>query len=157
DDRESARYSINKNFDLWAIDVKARKLRQLTSGPGPEVSPRFSPDGKRIACLSVPRKGSHRDVFNLAVVTLGEGGPRTEIVFDHHGPSGKDAPLPPPTFPLPDDCWDGDGHLVYHAAVGTGTQTVRIDTRTGKGEVLKVPPAKDYDSPRVDTFVGRVQ
>src|SRR5262249_56453026 len=68
-DRESVRYSINKNFDLWAIDVQTRAVRQLTSGPGPEVSPRFSPDGKRLACLTIPRKGSHMDVFNLAVVT----------------------------------------------------------------------------------------
>src|SRR6185436_19392480 len=50
-DRESARFSINKNYDLWAIEVESRALRRLTSGPGPEVSPRFSPDGKRIACL----------------------------------------------------------------------------------------------------------
>ena len=69
-ERESVRYSINRNFDLLAIDVASGKLRQLTHGAGPEVSPRFSPDGKSIACLSVPRSGSHRDVFNLAVVSL---------------------------------------------------------------------------------------
>src|SRR5260370_29852504 len=73
-DRESVRYSINKNFALWAVDARSGALRQLTTGPGPEVSPRFAPDGKRLLCLSIPRKGSHRDVFNLAVVTLGEGG-----------------------------------------------------------------------------------
>src|SRR5262249_8148129 len=39
DDRESVRYSINKNFDLWSIDVKSKEMKQLTSGPGPEVSP----------------------------------------------------------------------------------------------------------------------
>src|SRR5262249_5740141 len=85
-DRESVRYSINKDYDLWAIDVETHAARQLTSGPGPEVSPRFSPDGKRLACLSIPRKGSHMDVFNIAIVTLGEGGPRTEVLFDHHAP-----------------------------------------------------------------------
>ncbi len=62
-DRESVRYSINKNFDLWQIDVTAtadgkHAVRQLTTGPGPEVSPRVSSDGRRIVCLSVPRKGS---------------------------------------------------------------------------------------------------
>jgi len=44
-DRESVRYSINKDFDLWALDVRTRALQRLPSGPGPEVSPRFSPDG----------------------------------------------------------------------------------------------------------------
>src|SRR5262245_3325700 len=46
DDREAVRFSINKNFDIWGIDVATRKLQQLTGGAGPEVSPRFAPDGK---------------------------------------------------------------------------------------------------------------
>jgi Tol biopolymer transport system component len=151
-DRESVRYSINKNFDLWQIDVQSRALRQLTRGIGPEVSPRFSPDGKRIACLSIPRKGSHRDVFNLAVITLGAGGPRMEVVFDHHGPDAERALCPPPSFPLPTDCWDGD-HIVYHAAVGTTTQTIRIDPRSGRGGVLP-EPARD-EKADLSTFAGR--
>jgi Tol biopolymer transport system component len=70
-DREAVRSSINKNYDLWAVDVDSGAMRQLTSGPGPEVSPRFAPDGQRLACLSIPRRGSHLDVFNLAIITLG--------------------------------------------------------------------------------------
>jgi dipeptidyl aminopeptidase/acylaminoacyl peptidase len=151
-DRESVRYSINKNFDLWQIDAQTGADRQLTSGIGPEVSPRFSADGKHIACLSIPRKGSHRDVFNLAIVTLGPGGPRTEIVFDHHGPGSDKAPCPPPSFPLPLDCWDGD-HLVYQAAVGTTTQTIRIDPQTGKGG--PVPQSEKDDKADLATFSGR--
>ena len=138
-DRESVRFSINKDYDLWSIDVATRRQRRLTSGPGPEVSPRFAPDGKRLVCLSVPRKGSHRDVFNLAVVTLGEGGPRTELLFDHHGPDADKAPHAAPTFPLPEDCWDGHDRLVYNAEVGTRGETWRVEVRTGKGSAL--PPA----------------
>ena len=48
-DVEAVRYSINKNFDIWAIDVASGEQRQVTSGPGPEVSPRVSPDGSRLA------------------------------------------------------------------------------------------------------------
>jgi dipeptidyl aminopeptidase/acylaminoacyl peptidase len=138
-DRESVRYSINKNFDLWAIDATTGKMRQLTTGVGPEVSPRFSPDGKRIACLSVPRKGSHRDTFNLAIVTLGEGGPRTEVLFDHHGPGADNPPHPAPAFPLPEDCWEDNDHLIYNTDAGTRTEAVRLDLKTGKGTVIKEP------------------
>jgi dipeptidyl aminopeptidase/acylaminoacyl peptidase len=151
-DRESARYSINKNFDIYAIDVTTKKRRQLTSGPGPEVSPRFSPDGKRLVCLSVPRKGSHRDVFNIAIVTLGESGTRTEILFNHHGPGADKAPHRPPVFPLPEDCWDGPDHLVYRADVGTGSEVVRVDLRNGKGAPL--PTAKKASH---ETAAGRRQ
>jgi dipeptidyl aminopeptidase/acylaminoacyl peptidase len=138
EDRESARFSINKNYDLWAIDARTGALRQLTSGPGPEVSPRFSPDGKRLICLSGPRKGPHRDVFNFAVVTLGKSGPRTSVLFDHHGPDADTPPQPAPSFPLLEDCWDGENHLVYNAERGIRTAIVRVDLRTGKGTPLKL-------------------
>jgi len=151
-DRESVRYSINKNYDLWAIDVRTRALKQLTSGVGPEVSPRFAPDGKRLACLSVPRKGSHRDTFNLTIVTLGDSGARTAILFDHHGPDADHAPHLSPSFPLPEDCWDGDDHLVYRAEKGTETLTVRVNLRSGRGEVLKLP-----EQGSVDSVAGRLR
>jgi dipeptidyl aminopeptidase/acylaminoacyl peptidase len=72
-ERESVRFSINKNFDLWLIDLATGKQQQLTTGPGPEISPRVSPDGKSIACLSIPRKVTHCYVWNLAILSLGDG------------------------------------------------------------------------------------
>ena len=47
-DVESVRYSVNKNYDLWAIHVATGRQRQITYGLGPEVSPRLSPDGKQL-------------------------------------------------------------------------------------------------------------
>jgi dipeptidyl aminopeptidase/acylaminoacyl peptidase len=141
-DRESVRYSINKDFDLWAVDAGTGALRQLTTGPGPEVSPRFSPDGKRLLCLSIPRKGSHRDVFNLAVVTLGEGGARTAVLFDHHGPGADKPPHPAPVFPLPEDCWEDKEHVIYNADVGTGSAVVRVELRSAKGVTLEKPTGR---------------
>ena len=43
DDQESVRYSINKNYDLWEIDVATKNVRQLTDGYGPEFAPRGAP------------------------------------------------------------------------------------------------------------------
>jgi dipeptidyl aminopeptidase/acylaminoacyl peptidase len=127
-DRESARFSINKNFDLWSIDPETRGSRQLTFGPGPEVSPRFSPDGKRLACLSGPRKGTHMDVFNLAIVTLDEH-PHADIVADFHK---SDSRFPQaPIFPLREDCWEDNEHLVYTFARGVGNATVRVSVAAG--------------------------
>jgi len=135
-ERESVRYSINKNFDLWAIDVDTHAVRQLTAGSGPEVSPRFSPDGKRLACLSVPRQGSHRDVFNIAIVNAGRELSRPRLLFDHHGPESDRLPHPAPTFPLPDDCWEGDTMLYYTGEAGTSGGLVRVDISTGRGQFL---------------------
>jgi dipeptidyl aminopeptidase/acylaminoacyl peptidase len=132
DDRESVRYSINKNFDLWELDVATRDIRQLTFGPGPEVSPRFSPDGRLLACLSVPRRGPHSDVYNLAVVDLANDPPSMRIVYDHHNEPEFDPERPSPAFPLPEDCWEDGRRIVYQGFSGTETKTVRIDVETAE-------------------------
>ncbi len=134
DDRESVRYSINKNYDLWAIGVRSHKISRLTNGPGPEVSPRFSPDGKWLICLSVPRKGPHFDVFNLLRVQLGDAKPQAALLFDHHRAGHDDPPHPAPSFPLPENCWVDDHHVVYHTATGTTSKTVRVDIETAQAQ-----------------------
>jgi dipeptidyl aminopeptidase/acylaminoacyl peptidase len=141
-DRESVRFSINKNFDIWLLDPAGGKPRQLTREPGPEVSPRFAPDGKTLACLSIPRKGSHRDVFNLALVALTESEPSLRVVFNHHEADVR-APQLPPAFPLPDRCWQ-DGKVIYNAEDGTASRAVRVDVKTGVGSTdnADAPTAK---------------
>ena len=109
-DRESVRYSINKNFDLYLIDASSGKQTQLTTNPGPDVSPRWSPDGKQIAYLSSPRKGPHRDVFNVSVVTFGDGGATTRIVLDNHDPK-QTQNIFVPAFPLTPRCWIDDKRM----------------------------------------------
>jgi dipeptidyl aminopeptidase/acylaminoacyl peptidase len=147
DDVEAVRFSINKNFDLWMIDVATSAITQLTRGPGPEVSPRWSPDGRRLVCLSSPRKGPHSDVFNLLIVDLRGGQPQSRVVYDHHAPSASvtDAntdtaealpPHPYPSFPLPDVTWDDAQHVVIQAPVKTRTELVLVNLQTGNGQVL---------------------
>ncbi|MDB5312938.1 MAG: hypothetical protein JWO38_7140 [Gemmataceae bacterium] len=150
-DRESVRYSINKNYDLWLIDTTTRATRQLSNGPGPEVSPRVSPDGTQLVCLSVPRKGSHRDTFNLMLIDLNNG--KIQVAFDHHANAKRKAPHPALVFPLPVDCWDGDGHLVYSAERGVRTETIRLHVATGDGQALHGASKEDET---LGTAAGRV-
>lgn len=150
-DRESVRFSINKNFDLWAITVADRSIRQLTTGPGPEVSPRFSADGKRLLCLSIPRKGPHSDIYNLAVVSLADQS-ATTVVYDHHLPRTGLPPHPSPFFPLPDACWENSDAVVYTAARGTGAQTIRLDLKSGSNVSLDPQSAARPDSPTSQQF-----
>ncbi len=41
-----------KKFDLWIFEIETGKARQLTTRPGGERQPRWSPDGKFIACVA---------------------------------------------------------------------------------------------------------
>jgi acyl-CoA thioesterase-1 len=140
-DQEAVRYSINKNYDLWAIDGETGHQRRLTFGEGPEVSPRIAPNGKQLVCLSSPRKGPHADIYNFMLVSL-TGDPRqrpgSKCLFDHHAGDSGEPPHPIPSFPLPEHCWDGDDAVVYTTAAGLETKTFRLDIKSGVGRELSV-------------------
>ena len=139
-DRESVRYSINRNYDIWQISLADHSLRQLTSGEGPEVSPRISPDGQRLLYLSIPRRGSHMDVFSLTVCDLGTTALRGRVLFDQHGPeAGKPAHLAP-TFPLPRDCWLSTEKVYFNAAERTSSRTQVVDLSAGPNALADSSP-----------------
>jgi len=129
--QESVRYSINQNYDLWRIRLSDGSLEQLTTGPGPEVSPRLSPDGRTLACLSIPRCGSHMDLFNLTCVDLGNAGTPVRVLFDHHGPDAKSPPHLAPAFPLPRQAWLTSTKLQFTAPDRTATRTQVVDVSAG--------------------------
>lgn len=129
-DRESVRYSINHNFDLWQIDLAQApqaEHRQLTTQTGPDVSPRVSADGKQLLYLSVPRQGSHADVFNLVLVDLTSPGLTGHVLFDHHADPVDPPPHLPPAFPLPRDCWLSANHVHFTAPDRTSSRTQVLD------------------------------
>ncbi len=147
-DRESARFSINKNFDIFLLDVTTRRFTQATSGPGPDVSPRFSPDGKKLACLSVPRKGSHRDAFNIGIIGLSSTKTTAGIVFDHHATVKGFPPHGVPLFPLPVDCWDGDTFLLIPTEDGLRNRLARIAIANGVSEEFTPVAPKGGAAPK---------
>ncbi|HEV3120628.1 MAG TPA: S9 family peptidase [Isosphaeraceae bacterium] len=156
-DRESVRYSINKNFDIYLIDVATHRIRQVTKGPGPDVCPRFSPDGEALACLSIPRKGSHMDVFNLSLVNLADEQAQARVLFEHHGPAAAAPSLSAPIFPLPDECWADPDHLLYNAALGTETAPRTVDVRTGRGARFEPGSSSAEDRSAPNTLAERLR
>lgn len=153
DDRESARFSINKNFDLWSLELATGKQKRLTTNSGPDVSPRLSPDGKSLVYLSGPRKGSHRDVFNLTVIPLDADNATPKVLFNHH--DGAKPLHPPASFPLPYDCWDDSEHLIYNTEAGVRTTLGRVEVASGKGAEYELPkPSREF-TPDLVSSLGR--
>ena len=138
-DQESVRYSVNRNYDLWRIDLADERLVQLTDGPGPEFSPRISPDGRRIACLSSPRKGPHMDVFNLMILELTAGGAKSRLLFDHHSPQVGAPPHLPPNYPLPDHAWRDNQRVAFTGFRGLNVEAQCVDVDAGPQAVEAKP------------------
>jgi tricorn protease len=67
------------NGDIWTVPLRGGVARPLTSHPGKDTSPRFSPDGKEIAFLS-DREGSPQ-VFVMPAV----GGSPVQVTFHSTG------------------------------------------------------------------------
>ena len=134
-DQEAVRSSINHNYALWKIPLSDHRLEQLTTGDGPEFSPRISPDGRRILCLSSPRRGPHSDVFNLMLVDLAVGGPKSTVVFDHHGPGGDAPPHLAATSPLPRECWRDNRRVVFNVFRGLNSEVQSVDLDAGPAAI----------------------
>ncbi len=91
--------------DIWVADLKGGPARRLTSHPGSEMLPKFSPDGKTIA-FTAQYDGSN-DVFTIPV----DGGKPTRLTFEPTSESVKG--------------WTPDGKKVVFAS-SYGNHTVRM-------------------------------
>jgi dipeptidyl aminopeptidase/acylaminoacyl peptidase len=78
-DREAGK----TNSDLWLVPVKGGEPKRLTTAPGADNHPRWSPDGKTIAFTS--SRGGSSQVW-LLPLDGGEARPLTKLPIDVSGP-----------------------------------------------------------------------
>ena len=71
DEREDDELDSENSGDIWAVDARGGTVRRLTSNPGTESAPAMSPDGRALAFLSSPERGSQTD---LIVAEIGSDG-----------------------------------------------------------------------------------
>lgn len=112
--------SINKPYDLCLLPAAGGEVRVLTDNPGPDFSPRWSPDGRYVAYLSGLRCGPHRDHYRLRLLEPATG----------HVRELPDAGLPEP---LAAQCWSPEGQTLYFSA-WTGTETQLFACPAAGGE-----------------------
>ena len=71
DERQDDELKQENTGDIWAVSVSGGVVRRLTTNPGSETAPAVAPDGRKLAFLSTPERGSQTD---LLVVDLGSDG-----------------------------------------------------------------------------------
>ena len=71
DERQDEELRADNSGDIWSVDANGGTVRRLTTNPGTESAPAVSPDGRSLAFLSTPERGTQTD---LLVVEIGPGG-----------------------------------------------------------------------------------
>ncbi len=85
--------------DIWTADLNGGFARRLTSSPGSEVSPRFSPDGTMIAF-----SGQYDSAVQQVYVMPADGGTPKRLTFESESAIVAN--------------WTPDGKIVYASAYG---------------------------------------
>lgn len=65
------------NHDIWLVDLATLQRKRLTTAPGAEGYPRFSPDGKTLAYRAQERSGFEAERWELKVLDLATGQSRS--------------------------------------------------------------------------------
>lgn len=101
-------YAVSTNSDIYIYDISTGTTTNLTEGiAGYDTEPRFSPDGRYIAWLSMERDGYEADRNRLLVQDLGDGS-RKELTV------GFDQDVSAPA-------WAPDGRSIYFTSAVRGT------------------------------------
>jgi len=115
--------------DIWIAQIDGSNPRRLTSGPGTEDGPVFSPDGQSIAYAGTFE--NNEDVYTISV----NGGQPTRLTW-HPGndiPSGWTADGSAVTFLSARETDHGRSGQLYHVSVGGGMPSKRMDARVFRG------------------------
>ncbi len=131
DEHEDDELASVLTTDIWAVDADGSDVQRLTSNPGSETAPALSPDGRRLAYLATPARGSQTD---LIVAYLGPDG--RSILSSRNLTADWDLNPQAPTFAadgagvfFPAGI-RGDSHLFRAPAAATGAGAPPIEQVT---------------------------
>ncbi len=100
------------NYDLRVLEIERRDTRRLTSRPGPEVAPLWSPDGRTIVFQAPQNSRFIHSQTELLSVPASGGTP--QVLTDSFDRS------------VVEHCWPRDGDLLFTAALGTNTHLFAV-------------------------------
>jgi dipeptidyl aminopeptidase/acylaminoacyl peptidase len=98
----------SNNTDIFMVPADSGAARQLTTNPGPDRNPTFSPDGRRVAYLSSDLINSSADQMDVKVLSL-DGGEPVNLTGDYD-------------YSVSSIEWSVDGRSIYFSASEGVTQ-----------------------------------
>ncbi|MDE6490497.1 MAG: S9 family peptidase, partial [Muribaculaceae bacterium] len=104
-------YSLSTNSDLYLYDIESKTTRNLTEGMmGYDTNPVFSPDGTKLAWLSMEHDGYESDKNRIFIMDMASG-VKTDLTADWDYTADAIA-------------WNPDGKSIYFIAPYMGTQPI---------------------------------
>lgn len=108
----------SNNSDIYLVPADSGAARLLTTNPGPDRSPDFSPDGRRIAYLSSDNVNNSADQNDVKVMAV-DGGEPINLTADYD-------------YSVSSVEWSKDGrHLYISAAEGLTQKLYRVPAEGG--------------------------
>jgi dipeptidyl aminopeptidase/acylaminoacyl peptidase len=123
--------SDDRHTDIYSVSARGGPPKQLTTNPGPDANPRWSPDGKLIAYTSNTEQKSWAAKTDVMVISPDSGAPRN-LTKDFYESANSGASIM---------AWAPDGNALYFSS-GVGLYThifsVSVGGPAGGGEVAQV-------------------
>ncbi len=109
--------ATSTNTDLFVVPIDGGDPKKITSNPGADASPRYSPDAKLLAYRSQQRGGYESDRWRLIVLDRSTGS--TSIVTDELDRSVE-------SF-----TWSHDSKTLFFTVIDRGRQNIQMIPATG--------------------------
>lgn len=118
------------NYDIYVVPTSASAApRKLTTSPAWDAQPRFSPDGRTLAYLAMPRAGYEADRYRIALRDGVDGKDRFIDLRADESPRGDRSPA--------DLAWSPDGKELLCSADHLGQHALFVvDAATGRSRVI---------------------
>ena len=136
-------YAVSTNSDIYIYDLETKETVNFTNGlPGYDWQPLYSPDGKKLAWLSMERAGFEADKQRLFIYDFETGTKKDYTENFDHSPSSLN--------------WSEDGNTIYFVAGVFGTYQVH-QLALETGEIKAITQGQhDYHSVALagDALIG---
>ncbi|MEP6538813.1 MAG: S9 family peptidase, partial [Bryobacteraceae bacterium] len=123
--------ALSTNTDIFTVPIEGGEAKKLTVGPGGDVSPLYSPDGKYIAYRSQLRAGYEADRWRLAIFERATA--RVSILND-----GQDRPVE-------SLAWSPDSSKIFYTVEDRGRSNIQVIAVTGGASRGAVTGASHLD------------